>query len=184
VLALGILYHLDVPDLFLLVERIADVCRRALIVDTGVGSAGTERFRHGGEEYRGVRLVEHSPGSTEAQREQAVWSSVDNLTAVALTRSSLERLLARHRFTSVLECHVPAEPRKEIDRVSLLALKGSPAGRLLTPAPPSEPADVPERPPLGRRLEGSSLSRVARFAFPRPVRTRMRRLLGAETRRH
>jgi SAM-dependent methyltransferase len=184
VLALGILYHLDAPDLFSLVGRIADVCRRALIVDTGVGSSGTEQLQHDGEDYRGVRLVEHAPEATEAERLQAVWSSLDNLTAVALTRPSLERLLARHGFTSVLECHVPAEPRKEIDRVTLLALKGSLAGELLTPAPGYDVVDVPERPPLGRRLEVSALSRAARFLIPRRLRGRVRRLLGAETRHY
>jgi SAM-dependent methyltransferase len=184
VLALGILYHLDAPDLFPLVGRIATVCRRALIVDTGVGSAATEELAHDGHAYRGVRLVEHVPESTDAERLQAVWSSLDNLTAVALTRPSLERLLAQHGFTSVLECHVPAEPRKEVDRVTLLALKGAPAGRLVTPSPDSGADDVPERPPLGRRLEASRLSRLARHAVPRPVRARLRRLLGAETRRY
>jgi SAM-dependent methyltransferase len=185
VLALGILYHLDTSDLFSLVERIADVCRRALIVDTGIGSAGTEQLRRGAAEvYRGVRLVEHRPESTEVERQQALWSSLDNLTAVALTRASLERLLARTGFTSVLECHVPAEPAKEVDRITLLALKGTPAGPLLTPAPDSDATDVPERPPLRRRLEASRVSSVAGILLPRRVRARLRRLLGAETRHY
>jgi len=184
VLALGILYHLDAPDLFSLAGRIAGVCRRALILDTGVGSAGTERFLHEGEEYRGVRLVEHAPESTEEERQQAVWSSLDNLTAVALTRASLERLLARNGFTSVLEAHVPAEPEKEVDRTTLLALRGVAAADLLVPAPPSSSADVPERPSLARRLEASRLRHGARRVLPRPLRAGLRRLLGAETRRY
>jgi SAM-dependent methyltransferase len=184
VLALGILYHLDEPDLFEVVEQIADVCRRALIVDTGVGRGGTEELQRAGETYRGVRLVEHATDSTEPDREQAVWSSLDNLTAVALTRPSLERLLARHGFSSVLECHVPAEPHKEVDRVTLLALKGSRVTDLLVPAPAADPADVPERPALGRRLEASVLAGALRFVVPRPFRARLRRLVGAETRRH
>jgi SAM-dependent methyltransferase len=184
VLALGILYHLDDADLFPFVARISDVCRRALIVDTGVGSAGAEELEHEGATYRGVHLVEHAPDSTEEQREGAVWSSLDNLTAVALTRPSLERLLARRGFTSVLECHVPAEPQKEVDRVTLLALKGAPVESLLVPPPASDPADVPERHALGRRLEAAPLARALRHAVPRPLRARLRRLVGAETRRH
>ena len=184
VLALGILYHLDAPDLFSLVEHIAAVCRRALVVDTGVGSAGTESLTDHGHGYHGIRLVEHAPDSTDAERLQAVWSSLDNLTAVALTRPSLERLLARHGFTTVLECHVPAEPRKEVDRVTLLALKGDPVGGLISPPPHEDASDVPERPPLGRRLEGSGLLRAARFAVPRRLRGRLRRIVGAETRRY
>ena len=184
VLALGILYHLDTPDLFPFVERIGDVSKRALIVDTGVGRAATEQLQHDGATYRGVRLVEHAPESTEADRQQAVWSSLDNLTAVALTRPSLESLLAQQGFTSVLECHVPAEPEKEVDRITLLALKGLPVRELIAPDPASDSASVPERPPLGRRLEASGLARLAHRALPRPVRARLRRLLGAETRRH
>ena len=184
VLALGILYHLDADDLFAVVERIGAVCTRALIVDTGVGSAGDERFSHAGHEYRGIRLVEHAPQSTEQERRDAVWSSLDNLTAVALTRPSLERLLARDGFTSVLECHVPAEPNKEVDRVTLLALKGAPVRGLISPDPASEPAEVPERPPLGRRLETSRLAGIVRHGMPRPLRARLRHLFGAETRRH
>jgi SAM-dependent methyltransferase len=184
VLALGILYHLDGPDLFALADQIATVCRRALIVDTAVGSAGSEEVRHAGHAYRGVRLVEHAPDSTREERLQAVWSSLDNLTAVALTRPSLERLLARQGFTSVYECHVPAEPLKEIDRVTLLALKGVNVGGLIAPAPEDDGAAVPERPPLARRLEASGARSVARRLVPRRLRARLRRALGVETRHH
>jgi SAM-dependent methyltransferase len=184
VLALGILYHLDAADLFDLVGRIGDACRRALIADTAVGRSGSEQLHHGGHGYRGTRLVEHPPESTPEDRLEAVWSSLDNLTAVALTRPSLERLLAQQGFTSVFECHVPAEPGKEVDRVTLLALKGAPAGALIAPPPAADAAAVPERPHLGRRLEASGLRPLARYLLPRPVRARLRRLLGAETRRH
>ncbi len=183
VLALGILYHLDAPDLFSVVARIGEVCTRALVVDTGVGSAGTEELRHDGATYRGVRLVEHAADSTPDERLGAVWSSLDNLTAVALTRPSLERLLARTGFTSVLECHVPAEPAKEVDRVTLVALRGSPAGELVTPPPASGWTEVPERPRLVRRLE-SSRARSAGKLLPPGLRRRLRAALGAETRRH
>jgi SAM-dependent methyltransferase len=184
VLALGILYHLHEDDLFPLVAQIANVCRSVLIVDTGVGRSADERIRHDGEVYRGRRLVEHAPDSTEVERLAAVWSSLDNLSAIALTRPSLERLLARQGFTSVLECHVPAEPRKEVDRVTILALKGPPAGELIVPAPESEASDVPERPPVGRRLEASPMSMLARRVVPKPLRAWARRRVGAETRRH
>ena len=61
-------------------------------------------------------LQELFPAAFEGEEERlaAVWSSLDNVTAFALTRPSLERLLARSGFTSVYECHVPAEPAKEV----------------------------------------------------------------------
>src|SRR5579884_2812159 len=184
VLALGILYHLDAPDLLALVENLGELCRRALIVDSAVARAATETIAHDGRAYRAERLVEHEPGSTAEQRLQAVWSSLDNLTAVALTRPSLETLLAANGFTSVLECHVPAEPAKEVNRVTLLALKGEPAGTLVSATPAADPAAVPERPPLGRRLEGGAAWRLGGRLLPPAVRARLRRALGAETRRH
>ncbi|MFN2627991.1 MAG: class I SAM-dependent methyltransferase [Gaiellaceae bacterium] len=182
VLCLGILYHLDVPDLFELVERVSEVCRRALVVDTAVGTGG-EEHRHDGHRYRGRRLTEHTPDSTEDERLAALWSSLDNVSAVALTRASLESLLARCGFTSVYECHVPAEPAKEIDRTTLLAIKGPPVGRLLSPQPAEDAASVPERPPLGRRLEASRFRALGRLVPP-VLRARIRRILSAEMRHH
>jgi SAM-dependent methyltransferase len=184
VLALGILYHLDAPELFSFLERIADVCRRTLVVDTHAPASLHETRTHDGHVYRGHVLVEHAPAATEEERQRAAWSSLDNTSAFAPTRPSLERLLARGGFTSVYECHVPAEPAKEAQRITLLALRGVPAGPLLSPVPVEDAAAVPERPPLVRRLETSPLRALARRAIPRPLRAPLRRLLGAETRRH
>jgi SAM-dependent methyltransferase len=184
VLCLGILYHLDAPDVFAFVERLAEICRRALVVDTGVAVRPTETQDHAGHAYPGIRLVEHAEDSTAEERLEAVWSSLDNVTAFAPTRPALERLLVRSGFTSVYECHVPAEPRKEVGRVTLLALRGEPVGELLTPAPEESVDEVPERPPLARRLEASPARLFARHALPPALRARLRRALGAETRRH
>jgi SAM-dependent methyltransferase len=184
VLCLGILYHLDVPDVFELVERAAEVCGRALVADTHVAPTVRGRETYRGETYGGHRLVEHDAASTAEERLQAVWSSLDNVTSFALTRPSLERLLARCGFTSVYECHVPAEPAKQVDRVTLLALKGDPAGALIAPEPATAADAVPEQPPLARRLEARRAWRLARVAVPRPLRSRLRALLGTETRHH
>ncbi len=47
--------------------------------------------------------------------------------------------------------------------MTLLALKGAPAGELIVPPAASNPARVPERPPLGRRIEASPLARFGRY---------------------
>jgi SAM-dependent methyltransferase len=184
VLCLGILYHLDAGDLFAFVAQAADVCRRALVVDTAVATSPDENLTHDGQAYRAVRLVEHAPGATDEERARAVWSSLDNPTAVALTRPSLESLFARNGFASVYECHVPAEPAKELGRVTLLALKGDPVTDLLSPTPDEDVSSVPERAPLGRRLEASRFRNAARSVVPAPLRRRLRRALGVETRRY
>jgi SAM-dependent methyltransferase len=185
VLCLGLLYHLDAADLFPFVQRLAEVCDKALIVDTHTPDSQTEERRYDGHPYTGRVLVEHAPDATEEDRLRAVWSSLDNPFAFALTKPSLVRLLARSGFTSVHETHLPAEPEKVIGRTTLVALKGSPIGRLLTPDPATRADDVRERPPLSTRLVATrAWSSIGRRALPRALRARIRGALGVETRRH
>jgi len=183
ILCLGILYHLDAPDVFPFVDRLAEACRRALIVDTNVSLAPRDEHRRSGALYKGESLFEHDPSSSEEERLQAVWSSLDNQTAWVPTRPSLVSLLGRAGFTSVAECWVPAEPEKTPGRITLLALNGRLQEPQLTPAPPSDRDAVPEQPPLGARLAGTRVWRLGRF-LPSPLRARVRRVLAAETRRH
>ena len=145
VLCLGILYHLDVPDVFTFVEQMAAVCTRALVVDTHVALEAEETQTHYGRDYLGRHLFEHDPKSSEEERLKALWSSLDNPKAFAPTRPSLLSLLARAGFTTVFEVHVPAEPEKTQDRITLVALKGTPQLPLLTPPPVDDPATVPEQ---------------------------------------
>ena len=44
VLCLGILYHLDVPDVFAFLEQIADVCRDIAVIDTRVAFGPTASY--------------------------------------------------------------------------------------------------------------------------------------------
>jgi SAM-dependent methyltransferase len=183
VLCLGILYHLEAPDVFSLTARIAEVCQRALVVDTSVALAGSEERTHDGHAYEGTTLFEHAPESSEQERLKAVWSSLDNTTAWAPTKASLLRLLARSGFTSVHECWVPAEAAKTPARITLVALRGRPVTELVSPPPAEDAAAVPERPPIGARLPGTRMWRIGRLVVPAPLRRRIRALLGAETRR-
>ncbi len=134
---------------------------------------------HSGAVYRGESLFEHDPSSSAEQRLEALWSSLDNPTAWIPTKPSLLSLLARIGFTSVSECWVPAEPEKTPGRITALALKGASQEPQLVPAPPSDRATVPERPPLGARLPRTALWRTrppAATLHPqaRPPRTRRR----------
>ena len=184
VLCLGILYHLDAPDVFHFAERLSAVCRRALIVDTSVAGAGSEEQAHAGRVYRGSTLFEHDSSSSAEERLRALWSSLDNASAWALTRPSLVSLLGRSGFTSVSECWLPAEPAKSPTRITLVALKGAEQEPLVTPKPTEDVSSVPGRPPAGALLPSTRLWTLGRRAVPRPLRSRLRRLLGAETRRH
>lgn len=143
VLCLGILYHLDAPDIFRFVERMAEVCRGFLIIDTHVGLTEEESriyrdyyvpvhhyalgeptaIEDGGRKYWGRLFAEHSDRATAEERLKKPWASLDNPKSFWLTRPSLYNLLSHSGFTSIYECHVPAEPEKPLDRITLLAIK-------------------------------------------------------------
>ncbi|HEY7909081.1 MAG TPA: class I SAM-dependent methyltransferase, partial [Thermomicrobiales bacterium] len=53
VLSIGILYHLDAPDVFTFVERIAEVCTHVAIFDTHISTTGDMHVEYGGATYAG-----------------------------------------------------------------------------------------------------------------------------------
>jgi 2-polyprenyl-3-methyl-5-hydroxy-6-metoxy-1,4-benzoquinol methylase len=180
VLCLGILYHLEAPDVFRFVESIAEVCSGFAVIDTHVGLRGRDARTYKGQEYRGFTFQEHAPASGAQERLRSLWASLDNSTSFWPTRPSLLNLLARSGFTSILECQVPAEPEKPPDRLTLLAFRG-------TQEPPGgEPDDgreanlVPERSSARPHPDQRRFALVRR-ALPAPLRrlgSGMRRLLG------
>jgi 2-polyprenyl-3-methyl-5-hydroxy-6-metoxy-1,4-benzoquinol methylase len=126
VLCLGILYHLDAPDVFSFIERIGEVCQDVVIIDTRIAPGPTESAMYRGTKYWGHRIQEgHAPTDTPADKIKKYWASLDNLTSFHLSRTSLYSLLGRAGFTSVYECYMPAEPAKPIDRITFVAIKGN-----------------------------------------------------------
>ncbi len=126
VLCLGLLYHLDAPDVFEFADACARCCDQLLVVDTHVGLAPTVRHTFRGRTYSGRSYQEHEPGSTPAERERSSWASLENPRNFWLTRPSLYNLLVDVGFGAVLECRAPYLPNLA-DRVTLAALK--PFGR-------------------------------------------------------
>lgn len=124
VLCLGILYHLDAPDLFRMIAQVASVCKRFVVLDTHVSADARECREHRGRRYWGCAYEEHAPESDIEERLAALWSSLDNPRSFWLTKPSLYNALAHASFTSIYECHYPVETGKPSDRVTLLALKG------------------------------------------------------------
>jgi SAM-dependent methyltransferase len=124
VLCLGVYYHLDVPDLFELMERMFQTTRHLLVIDTFVGVTDRECYEYKGRKYWGISVKEHSPTATSEQKLADQWASLDNTKSVWLTTASLLNLLVQVGFTSVYECHVPYEPGKPQDRVTIVAVKG------------------------------------------------------------
>ena len=124
VLCIGILYHLDAPDVFDFVERMSAVCRCLTIIDTHVGLQPNRSHTHQGREYRGWTFAEHAAGETEEEKLKKLWASIDNQKSFWFSRSSLFNLLADVGFTSVYDCQNPAFPGQLSDRDTLVAVKG------------------------------------------------------------
>jgi SAM-dependent methyltransferase len=123
---LGLLYHLDVPDLFPVLEQVANMCTRLLVIDSLISPDGKEPAAWRNRTYHGRRHREHEDQDSDEVRRARVLRSIDSTWSFRLTRSSLLRGLHDVGFTSVLECHVPFEPGKAADRVTVVALKGTP----------------------------------------------------------
>jgi Methyltransferase domain len=146
VLCLGLLYHLDADDILPFLGRLADVCTGVLILDTHVALRGSSTHVHDGWEYRGLRFVEHDPRASGAQRARSLWASLDNAESFWPTRASLLTGLMRVGFTSVMTADVPVagSPR---DRLTLVALKGSPVELRSVPRGAAARTHAPEQGP-------------------------------------
>jgi hypothetical protein len=133
VLCLGILYHLDVPDVFHFVERMAEVCQRVAIIDTHVGIKPNRTYSYNEHEYHGRVFNEHIPGDTEEEKLKRLWSSLDNENSFWFSRPSLFNLLACAGFTSAYTCQNPAVPGQWLDRDTIVAIKGQKQDLLSAP---------------------------------------------------
>ena len=174
VLCLGILYHLDVPDVFAFVENIAAVCGRLAVFDTYVSLIPKHVYSYKDQQYWGRDIEEHVATETWADRQAKLWSSIDNLKSVWFTKPTLLNLLSRAGFTSVYECDVPVETGKPIDRKTIIAIKGRPMQVLTSPATNrAKPASTPEKPvritsPYQRPF--ADLRRAITYAIPSRLR--------------
>lgn len=122
VYCLGLLYHLEAADALELLATVRSLCRRLFVVDTLIALEPEDEV----EGYAGRRVREHEDGDPPEVRLSRVLRSVDNTFAFRFTRDSLVRAVRAAGFSSVLECHVPYEPGKAEDRITLAALAGEP----------------------------------------------------------
>src|SRR5438105_7655429 len=173
VLCLGILYHLDVPDVFTFVERIAEVCDDIAVIDTRIAPGPTSSYLFNGTRYWGNSISEgHKATDTLQTKIARYWASLDNVKSFHLSRTSLYCLLSRVGFTSVYECHIPPECDKPIDRITLVAIKGRRQRVINSPLMEEYPAtNVPEEFNAHKieRLYGR-VYRAARLLLPEKAR--------------
>ena len=145
VLCLGILYHLDVPDVFSFLARMSEVCTGFAVIDTHIGTAERSHI-HNGATYWGSVFGEHALDATPEYKEKQLWASIDNAVSFWFTRASLLNALTRVGFTSIHECLTPAVPGTPADRVTLIAMKGAAQALLCSPLATAQPvAEVAEQ---------------------------------------
>lgn len=125
VLCLGILYHLDAPDCFKLLESIGEVCAYFAIIDTHFAIKPSEIVKYSGNDYHGWRYTEYAQEPTEKETEESVWASIGNRKSFWLTKPSLINAITNAGFNSVYESQYPAWNDIPSDRVTLIAKKGA-----------------------------------------------------------
>jgi len=182
VLCLGILYHLDAPDVFDFMARMASVCRHAIVMDTFVSMVYEKAYEYGGNRFWGRDIIEHDPASEPAERLASLWASLDNTQSVWLTRETIFNLLILNGFTSAYECRVPVEPGKYADRVTLVGLKGTPQTIHSIPAMNGQPPDLiaePYQPVISpRQQKHAELKKRLTLMIPRRLRRAIKKMLG------
>jgi 2-polyprenyl-3-methyl-5-hydroxy-6-metoxy-1,4-benzoquinol methylase len=147
VLCLGILYHLDNPDVFAFVERLAEVCRKVCIVDTRITLQPNAQVAYKDKIYSGRKGDEHRATDSKESKLARLWASLDNVDNFYLSRATLCNALAHAGFTSIYQCNIPAEPDKPADRIAFIAIKGEPVQLINAPLMKSRARDdMPERP--------------------------------------
>lgn len=142
VLSLGILYHLDAPDVFHFIENMYNVCKHLLIIDTEISMHPRTSVQYNGSTYWGQLYEEHDELDSAEVKEQRFLASLDNPKSFWLTRASLINALYRTNFTSVYENLIL--PERRLDRINVIALKGH--GLL--------PSASPQRVHLDEKLSG------------------------------
>lgn len=125
VLFLGILYHLDAPDCFKVLESLAQM-GPLLIVDALIVAKAQDTVLWRERPYHGTMRREHKDGDSLEIRRGRVKQSINNIFSFYWTRTSLCAFLAKLGYTIVVEVHVPLEPQKPANRVTLAALRGEP----------------------------------------------------------
>jgi len=178
VLCLGLLYHLDAPDVFPFIERMSEVCRKICIVDTRIALSPTAQYTYQDKIYSGMRGDEHGERDSIETKKSKLWASLDNNENFWLSRPTLYNALSHAGFTTVYECHVPAEPEKPADRITFVAIKGEKCRLLNTPLMDARPGeDVPERPLRENSVAVDSLRKISTI-LPRRVREAGKTLVG------
>jgi SAM-dependent methyltransferase len=127
----GLLYHLNVPDVFRFTEELFRLTNRLAIIDTHISLVPDSREEYNGKVYQGHHYKEHGSDEKEATKASRSLASWGNDRSFVFTRPSLVNLLTHVGYSSVHECLSPAhlnygEPGLEHrDRCAFVAVKSA-----------------------------------------------------------
>lgn len=124
VLCLGILYHLDAPDCFKLLQSISEVCSCFAIIDTHISQGRDAVVNYDGKQYSGWYYTEYANQPTADEEEGKPWASIGNIRSFWPTKPSLVNAIIDAGFNSAYDCQFPAWNDIPADRIALVALKG------------------------------------------------------------
>jgi 2-polyprenyl-3-methyl-5-hydroxy-6-metoxy-1,4-benzoquinol methylase len=120
VLCLGLLYHLEAPACFELVEAVAAVCRHLAVFETQIALRPRTRVSFRDNEYWGMTYAEdsNSPGA-----------AISDSPSFWMTRASLLNLLRESGFSTITELVWPIveETAPFDDHLTLVVTRGEPA---------------------------------------------------------
>jgi SAM-dependent methyltransferase len=125
IICAGLIYHLDVPDVFHFTERMAEMCTRLTIIESQMSLHDRDCVEYEGNKYWGMWYQEHQPDATPEQKAADNWASIDNVRSFWFTPVSMVNLVAQAGFTSCFECHNPVMPTVADDRRTYVAMKGT-----------------------------------------------------------
>ena len=154
VLCLGLLYHLNVPDVFNLLESVFDVCTDFAIFDTQIAMSAEVSTHWRGKTYSGSIYREHQAEASAEQKAETLGASLDDEHSFWLTRYSLLNAMKHVGFTSVFEVrnpidsmHAHGEFKLHEDFVTFVGMKGTSIGPFLSMNPDYQnEEDWPENP--------------------------------------
>jgi len=124
VLAFGVLYHVDAPDLLPFIQGINQVCTGLAIFDTHVAMESPERYVDpSGLQLSGRSIIEHPPGETN--KESKSWAAAESDFAFWMTERSLSNLLISGGLGPVNRSLAPLPEWKWQDRGYWIAYASS-----------------------------------------------------------
>jgi SAM-dependent methyltransferase len=187
VLCSGLLYHLDVPAVFDVIDQLYAVTTRLVIIDTHVSLSPRTAVHRAGRRYLGNYSREHGELETDETKLGRVLSSFGNDQSFVLSRESLVNYLARVGFSSVYEAFAPMHLNfgrpgiEHRNRCTLVGIKSERVPMQLSPSVNELEEDFPERSlsypreQTTRELAHTTISRLGRSAYWR-LRTTAKRL--------